>query len=173
MPFTPFHFGPALVLGLPFRKYIHAPTFVVANVIVDVEPFLVLFLGLRYPLHGYLHTFFLAFLLGLALGYAMFLLERVLHPLYKVFLLEADNLKLKSFMVAGVLGTMAHVLLDSPLYGDIRPFYPLTVNPLLNPALTVEVYSLCVWMGILGITYYVGLLAFSVYGRLRRKREHL
>jgi hypothetical protein len=24
MPFTPFHFGPALGLGLPLRKYVHA-----------------------------------------------------------------------------------------------------------------------------------------------------
>jgi len=168
MPFTPFHFGPALVLGLPFKKYVHAPTFIVANVIVDVEPFLVLLLGLRYPLHGHLHTFLFAFLVGLALGYVMFLLERVLHPLYKVFLLEADDvLTLKSFMVAGVLGTLLHVLLDSPLYADIRPFYPMTVNPLLNPALTLEVYSLCVCMGIAGIIYYVGLLVISAYGRLR------
>lgn len=173
MPFTPFHFGPALVLGLPFRKYFHAPTFIVANVIVDVEPFLVLLLGLRYPLHGYLHTFLSAFLVGLALGCVMFLLERVLHPLYRVFLLEADNgLTLKSFGVAGVFGTCLHVLLDSPLYADIRPFHPLTANPLLDPALTLGVYSLCVWMGIAGILYYLGLLAFSAYERLRKKRGH-
>ena len=173
MPFTPFHFGPALVLGLPFRKYFHAPTFMVANVIVDVEPFLVLLLGLRYPLHGYLHTFLSAFLVGLALGCVMFLLERVLHPLYRVFLLEADNgLTLKSFGVAGVFGTCLHVLLDSPLYADIRPFHPLTANPLLDPALTLGVYSLCVWMGIAGILYYLGLLAFSAYERLRKKRGH-
>jgi hypothetical protein len=173
MPFTPFHFGPALLLGLPLRKYVHAPTFIVANVIVDVEPFLVLVLGLRYPLHGYFHTFLLAFLVGLAFGYVMFLLERVIRPLYKVFLLEADNvLTLKSFVVAGVCGTWLHVLLDSPLYTDIRPFYPITANPLFNPALSLGVYSLCVWMGITGIIYYVGLLVFSVYGRLRTKREH-
>ena len=91
IPFTPFHFGPALGLGLPLRKYMHVPTFIVANVIVDIEPFLVLFLGLRYPLHGYLHTFGLAFFVGLALGYAMFLLERVLRPLYRMFLLEPSN----------------------------------------------------------------------------------
>ncbi len=174
MPFTPFHLGPALGLGLPFRKYVHAPTFIVANVIVDVEPFLVLFLGLRYPLHGYLHTFLLAFFVGLALGYVMFLLERVLHPLYKMFLLKADDdLKPRSFMVAGVLGTMFHVLLDSPLYTDIRPFYPITANPLLNPTLTQEVYSLCVWMGIFGIVYYVGLLAFLTYRKFKEKQQSL
>jgi len=174
MPFTPFHLGPALGLGLPLRKYMHAPTFIVANVIVDVEPFLVHLFGLRCPLQGYLHTFLSAFFVGLALGYAMFLLERILHPLYEGLLLKADNgLALKSFVVAGVFGTWLHVLLDSPLYTDMQPFYPITSNPLLNPALTLEVYSLCVAMGIFGMAYYLGLPALSVYGRFRRNREHL
>lgn len=168
MPFTPYHFGPALGLGLPLRKYMHSPTFILANVILDVEPFLVIFLGLNYPLHGYLHTFFLAFLAGLILGYAMFLLERFLHPFYKMFLLEPDDkLNLKSFMLAGTLGTTLHVLLDSPLYTDIQPVYPLAINPLYNPAWSSEVYSFCVWMGILGIIYYVGLLVFLIYKRIR------
>jgi membrane-bound metal-dependent hydrolase YbcI (DUF457 family) len=170
MPFTPFHLGPAVGLGLPLRKYIHTPTFILANVIVDVEPFLVLFLGLRYPLHGYLHTFLLAFLLGLALGYTMLLLEKPLHPLYEAFLLEpAINLNPKSFILAGVSGTMLHVLLDSPLYSDIQPFYPLTTNPLYNAALTLEIYIICVWTGIIGIVYYVGLLVFSAYKKLHQK----
>jgi len=164
MPFTPFHFGPALGLGLPFRKYIYVPTFLVANVIVDVEPFLVLYFRLSYPLHGYLHTFILAFLVGLALGYVMFLLERVFRPVYRLFLLEQiDMLNLKSFMVSGFSGTMLHVLLDSPLYDDIRPFYPLKANPLHNPALSLDVYSFCVWMGILGIIWYLGLLILSIH----------
>jgi len=170
MPFTPFHLGPALGLGLPLRRYVHVPTFILANVIVDVEPFLVLFLGLRYPLHGYFHTFLLALLTGLILGYAMLLLERFFQPLYKVFFLEtADNLNVKSFVVAGALGTTLHVLLDSPLYADIRPFYPLTINPLYNPTLSLEVYSVCVWMGILGIIYYAGLLVFSAYKKSHQK----
>lgn len=168
MPFTPYHLGPALGLGLPLRKYMHLPTFILANVIVDVEPFLVFVYGLRYPLHGYLHTFFLAFFVGLAIGYTMFLLERLLHPIYKVFLLEPDDrLRLRSFMVAGVLGTMLHVLLDSPLYDDIHPFYPLTINPLYNPTLSAEVYGICVWMGIFGIIYYAGLLIFLAYKKRR------
>jgi hypothetical protein len=163
MPFTPFHLGPALCLGLPLRKYMHAPTFIVANVILDIEPFLVLIFGLEYPLHGYFHTFLLAFFVGLALGYVMLLLERYLYPLYKALLLETDSrTRLKPFVLAGALGTMLHVLLDSPLYSDILPFYPLTANPLYNPALSSEVYSLCVWMGILGAVIYVGLLVYRL-----------
>ena len=71
-------------------------------------------------------------------------------------------------MVSGFLGTMFHILLDSPLYDDIRPFYPLKTNPLYNPILSFEVYSFCVWTGILGIVCYVSLLAPSIYRRVRR-----
>jgi hypothetical protein len=171
LPFMPFHFGPALGFGFPLRKYMHAPTFILANVIINVEPILVLSLGLRYPLHGYLHTFLFASFGGLALGYVMFLLERFLHPLYKVFLLESDEAQnLKSFFVAGLLGTMLHVLLDSPLYGEMHPFFPSTINPLYNPALSLEVYSFCVWMGIVGIIFYLGSFAFLSYKKLRNKR---
>jgi membrane-bound metal-dependent hydrolase YbcI (DUF457 family) len=171
VPFTPFHLGPALGFGLPFRRYIHVPTFIVANVIVDVEPFLVLSLGLRYPLHGYLHTFLLAFFAGLALGYTMFFIEKFFHTLYKMLLLEKDQkYNLRSFMLAGVLGTELHILLDSPLYGDIQPFFPITINPLYNPALTLVVYSFCVWMGMLGIVFYGYLLVSSAYKRFQKKR---
>jgi hypothetical protein len=85
MPFTPFHLGPALGLGLPLRKNVHVPTFIMANVILDVEPFLVLQFGLNYPLHGYLHTFLASLFAGLLFGYAMFILERFVQPLCKHF----------------------------------------------------------------------------------------
>lgn len=167
MPFTPFHLGPALGLGLPLRRYMHVPTFIVANVILDIEPFLVLQFRLNYPLHGYLHTFLAALFIGLLLGYTMFTLERFLKPIYKTLLLETGNsLNLKAFLLSGALGTWLHVLLDSPLYAEIQPFYPLTTNPLYNPALETEVYSLCVWMGIFGIIWYVSLLILLGYRKL-------
>jgi len=53
MPFTLFHLGPGLLL----LTYVDFPTFLVASVIVDIEPFLVLTLDLNYPLHGFLHPF--------------------------------------------------------------------------------------------------------------------
>ena len=176
MPFTPFHLGPALCLGLPFRKYIHTPTFILANVIVDVEPFLVLILGLypSYRLHGYAHTFVAAFVVGPALGYIMFLFERTFHPLYKTLLLQQERMRtLKPFIVAGISGIFLHVLLDSPLYSDIQPFFPSKATPLYNPDLSIEVYSLCVWLGILGIALYAGLSIFLIYrGKIRGKEQN-
>jgi hypothetical protein len=56
MPFTPYHLGPALFLGLLFLRFIDFPTFLIASVIMDVEPFLVLFFNLNYPLHGFFHS---------------------------------------------------------------------------------------------------------------------
>ena len=164
MPFTPYHFGLALALGLPLRRYLHAPTFIIASVILDVEPLLVLTLGLNYPLHGYMHTLIVALAVGALLGYVMFRLEGSFVSLYKQLLLETDaKIGLRSFMATGALGTVVHVLLDSPLYDDILPFYPLAVNPVYNPALSLEIYSVCVWMGAIGLIYYAALVGLSVY----------
>jgi hypothetical protein len=172
MPFTPFHLGPAFGLGLPFRKYLHVPTFIVANVILDVEPFLVLFLGLRYPLHGIFHTFLLALFVGLAFGYTMFLLEKFMHNFFRGLLLEPNGkLGLKSFMAAGVLGTTLHTLLDALLYSEMQPFYPLTINPLYNPSLSTTIYNICVWLGIIGIIYYMYLLVFRRYMHVHLKSQ--
>ncbi len=38
MPFTPFHFGPSAVIALPLNRYIDIPTFLLANIAVDIEP---------------------------------------------------------------------------------------------------------------------------------------
>ena len=168
MPFTPFHFGPALCLGIPLRKHIHAPTFILANVILDIEPLLVLAIGLNYPLHGYLHTFIAAVGVGVAFGFTMFFLERTMHPLYKTLLLEPEaSFKKSQFIIAGVLGTMLHVLFDAPLYLEIKPFYPLTVNPLYGSFSSLQIYLLCVWMGVLGIIFY-SLLIVCEYKRWRK-----
>jgi hypothetical protein len=161
VPFTPFHFGPAFGLGLPLRRYLHVPTFLVANVMVDVEPIVVLILELNYPLHGYLHTFIFASLMGLALGYVMFNLDRVLFSTYKFLRLDSeDNQSMKTFIVTGVSGAIFHVLLDSPLYSDIRPLYPFALNPFYDPSFSLAMYSFCVWMGIVGLVYYIGKIIY-------------
>ncbi len=125
MPFTPFHLGPALAVGLPTRKYFHAPTFILATVVLDIEPLLVLVLGLNYPLHGYLHTLVLALVVGLLLGFVMFKLEGFISPFYRKVKLETDKpLKVGSFLSAGVFGTVLHVLFDAFLYSEMEPFFP-------------------------------------------------
>ena len=132
------------------------PTFILGNVVLDVEGFLVMVFGLNYPLHGYLHTLLLATAVGLMLGFVMFKLEAPFQPFYRKIQLETSRpLKLKSFLLAGVFGTVLHVMFDAFLYPEMLPFFPLTINPLLNFMSSLEVYLLCFWLGIFGIAYYV------------------
>ncbi len=156
--------GPALAFGLPLRKYVHLPTFIVANVILDVEPLLVLVFGLNYPLHGYLHTFLSALGVGLLLAFVMFKLEKPLNGFYLKLQLETSkSLPLKSFLFAGVFGAALHVLFDSLLY-SMNPLFPLIGNPMLNFKLSSSmVYLSCVWLGILGLTWYGIIFAYSLY----------
>ncbi|WP_185836490.1 metal-dependent hydrolase [Candidatus Korarchaeum cryptofilum] len=146
----------------------HLPTLLVASVAPDIEPFLVILLGLNYPLHGYLHTFLAAIPYGVLIGYAMSLLERPLSPLYRSLLLE-DRVSESSFLLAGVIGTLSHVLLDSPLYGDIRPFYPIEENPLYNPSLPI--HEFCVLTLLIGALMYLIILMRASIHRASNSRD--
>jgi hypothetical protein len=171
MPFTFFHLGPSLAVGLPMRKYLHVPTFIVGNVILDIEGLLVMVLGLNYPLHGYLHTLLFASIVGAILGFVMFKVEKPMQPLYRKIQLETNScMGVKSFLFAGIFGTVLHVLFDTLLYREMMPFFPLTINPFVDFGLSMSlVYDVCVWLGIFGIGYYVVLFAYSIYKKPRKK----
>jgi hypothetical protein len=172
MPFTPFHFGPGLFFGIPLRKYIHAPTFILANVLLDIEPLIVLITGINYPLHGYLHTLAAAIGVGAFFGMVMFVLERSMRPVYLKLLLEPDTKFSKlQFVTAGVSGTLLHVLLDSPLYSDIKPFFPHIANPLFGATFSIDIYLLSFWLGIFGIAFYIVLLIVSAYKKRRTNHQ--
>jgi membrane-bound metal-dependent hydrolase YbcI (DUF457 family) len=101
----------------------------------------------------------------------MFFLERPMHPLYKRLLLETEApFKKSQFIIAGILGAMLHVLFDAPLYWEIKPFYPLTVNPLYGSVSSLEIYLLSFWMGVIGIIFYLTLILFRTYKRVRKPR---
>ncbi len=159
MPFTLLHLGPALTIGIPLRRHIHLPTFIIASIIIDVEPLIVIATSVDYPLHGYLHTFLLAVILGLILGFLIYRLDKVLARLWSLILMEpAKELSMKSTMASGTLGTLIHVLLDSPLYEDIRPLFPLSINPLYNPGISYLIHEVCIAMCVIGLLMYLYII---------------
>lgn len=80
MPLAPFHLGPALAVGLPLRNVLHAPTFILANIILDIEPFLVVYFNVYYyPRHGCAHTFLVALVIGFSTSLAMYASRMILH----------------------------------------------------------------------------------------------
>ncbi|MEM3833513.1 MAG: hydrolase [Thermoprotei archaeon] len=158
MPFTPFHLSPALAVGLPLRKYIHALTFIVADIVVDIEPFLVLLCNINYSLYGYAHTFIGALLIVLTLSYTMYIFKNSLNNIFRTSKLVIQEQKFTSYAVAGVSGTFLHVLLNSPLYSDIKPLYPLNINPLFNPEITLDIYTACTLLLLAGLVIYLIIL---------------
>ncbi len=129
MPFTPFHFGPGSLVGLPLNRYLDFPVFILANVAVDIEPLAVMVFDLNYPVHGYFHTFLFGSLVGVTWAFLAWPFRGIFEKLMNLFRVEYSTDILK-MLISGVLGVWLHVLFDAPLYTDIKPFFPLTDNPL-------------------------------------------
>lgn len=146
MPFTPYHLGPGLFVGLLLLSFIDFPTFLVASVIVDVEPFLVLALNLNYPLHGFFHSLLGGTLLALPLALVMYRIRDKFSPLLSFFKLE-QKVSFKRVLAAALSGIYIHILLDSRGYTDIQPFYPSNYNPLLTTGIFagLDAYIFCIW----------------------------
>ena len=153
MPLTPFHLGPALFAGMVFFRFVNLPSFLAANVIVDLEPFFVLLFGLDYPLHGFFHSLAGGSLVALAL---FFVMVRVNEPVQKVmgyFGLRQDT-DVRSIGIGCFSGVYFHILLDCFLYTDIKPFFPSGFNPVYGWFSGYEVYLFCVVSLVLGVLAY-------------------
>lgn len=165
MPFTPLHLGPALFFGMVLLRYIDLPTFLVANVIVDIEPLVILTFGLYrtdslgLSLHGLFHSFLGGTLAALLLALVMIRMRGYLEPLMRLVGLEQVSSP-RSVYAAALSGVYMHILLDSRLYADIRPFYPFSYNPFLGGmAAALGVWWFCIVTGLIGVALLVFRLA--------------
>ncbi len=161
MPLTPFHLGPALLLGVIAPRRLDLPTLLVASVVIDVRAALVLFGPLDGPVHGILTTFLGATGVAVALAAGVRLLpetvDRWLDPVR--FGGDGDT---TAVLAAALVGTYSHVLLDSMLYADARPFYPIDVNPFLaGPVGYAAVYGSCLVAGSVGVGLAIGRLCWD------------
>ncbi|MGQ9781842.1 MAG: hypothetical protein ACUVQ8_06305 [Nitrososphaeria archaeon] len=156
MPLTPFHLGPALFFGLLLFEYVSLPAFLIANVVLDVEPMLVLFLGLDYPMHGFLHSFLGGSIVAVVLSPIMVALNGSFQKALSRFRLK-QKLSHRSVWFSSFSGIYLHILLDSPLYSDIRPFFPLNINPFYGGSISagLEVYGFCVFSFVAAVGLYV------------------
>lgn len=129
MPFTPFHFGPALLVGYPLRRRIDFGTFLLANVITDVRATLVFFDVLSAPRHGMVHNSYLgAFVVALGLAGSVLLFARQYPTTAHEISSRPESVT--AVTLASVAGTWLHTTLDAFHHPDMQPFYPLPGNPL-------------------------------------------
>ncbi|MHA1458537.1 MAG: hypothetical protein ACTSQR_02615 [Promethearchaeota archaeon] len=156
MPFTPFHFGPGLFISLTFLSFIDIPTFLIASVIIDIEPFLVLIFDLNYPLHGFFHSFLGGFIVAVLLSMVMSKSRRYFTPLITFFKIE-QSISFKKIVISSLCGIFVHILLDSPIYVDIQPFFPFELNPFYRSTIwpgLIE-YIICIWCFVGAIFVYI------------------
>ncbi len=146
MPLTPFHIGPGLFIPLLLFNIINLPTFLIASVVVDVEPILVLSLALQYPLHGFLHSFLGGSIVALVLAVVMFRFRKFFSQAMSFFKLE-QKWSIASISIASFSGIYLHLFLDAQMHHDMQPFFPLAGNPFLDQSslsgLIPEIF--CVW----------------------------
>jgi len=162
MPFTPFHFSVHACVAFPLLRKINFPVFILINVILDIEPLLVILFNFDYPVHGYAHTFLGATFLGFLWG----LIGNSFDSLGKTIM---KNLKLKHYsglkscLISGITGGWLHVLFDAPLYTDIKPFFPALNNPLYGLIDIPVMYVLCTLLFVPAYILYALKIRKSYY----------
>lgn len=154
MPFTPFHFGPGILFGILLLRHLDLPALLVASVVVDLEPLIVITTGANYPLHGFFHTFLGGTLVAAVLSLAMYRLSGCTSIIARAFGIRQTPSP-RSVAAASFLGVYSHLLLDAPLYGDIKPFFPITSNPLFFPEVAGAIYASC------AVAFLIGMLAYA------------
>jgi len=153
MPFTPYHFGPALLLSVLLFPFLDVTTVMIASVILDLEPITILILGLPLPLHGFFHTYLGATIVALALSAMIWPFRSYLNQITSFFGLHQKS-NSRNIILASLVGVYFHIFLDSFLYVEMIPFYPLLGNPFLGVVSSGSVYMFCVIAGLFGIVSY-------------------
>jgi membrane-bound metal-dependent hydrolase YbcI (DUF457 family) len=147
MPFTPFHFGPGYLIKSFFVKRFHFLAFVVSQVLIDCETAYNIF-AVNARLHSFLHTY-----LGSLVVIPLSLL--VVWGLYqlsflKKYLIEEFNVKV--VLASLLVGTWSHVLLDSIMHSDVRPFWPVDSKNIFDELIGVRaLHILCFVCGAVGM----------------------
>jgi membrane-bound metal-dependent hydrolase YbcI (DUF457 family) len=75
----------------------------------------------------------------------------------------------KNILLASLSGIYIHILLDSRMHRDIRPFYPLDFNPFLSDSTLDgwDVHVLCVWC-LMGAAVIYVIRLFLIWRRTKK-----
>lgn len=141
------------MIGLSLFKIFDFPALLIASVIIDIEPFSVLLFNLDYPLHGFFHSFLGGSMVAGFIAAAVYFLKNDIKKLMAFFKLAQDS-SFKKILWTSLFGVYFHILLDSSLYTDIKPFYPLTINPFYGLFSAEQIYLFS------GLSFFVAILIY-------------
>ena len=163
VPLTPFHFGPSALVGLPLGKRVDLPAFLLANVVIDLEPAAAIFFNAPIAVHGPLHSWTVGPIVGALWGWLAFQLRPHFSPLMRRLRLPCAP-TLAVSVISGALGFAFHVLLDAFMHADLKLFWPMMYNPLLHRVSSTDVYRFS------ALAFLPALLIYSVIAVRRRSK---
>jgi len=167
MPFTALHIGPALLVALLVYPLLDTPTLLVASIVIDFEPLLVILLSLPQPLHGPYHSLTVSTPIGVAVAVSMYLMRGFTSRyMERLGLPQGDDVR--GYLAASLIGVWGHVLLDSFLYSEMSLIYPWQWNPLLGLVSYGTIFNVCLISFPLAVIVYllrVTLMAWVSNGR--------
>lgn len=158
MPITPFHGGIGLACKGPLGRRFSFTIFALTQVVIDLESAYYLWSG-QHPVHRFLHTFFGASLVGvfvatIARPWCESLLRvggRMLGHERPAWLDLQPHISLRTAAWSAVVGVLGHVIPDSIMHADARPFAPFAdANPLLDLVPLEALHGGLVMLGVLG-----------------------
>lgn len=170
MPVTPFHLGPAYLVKVIFTKYFSFRIFLLTQIIIDSESIFFL-LNDNYPFHRTLHTFLGSLGVFLFCIYPGVLITVFLSKIwnnwvgkFNFFKIKNINISYKSAVLGALFGSTSHILLDSIMHYDMKPYYPFNkLNQFLNLVGYLELHFFCFICGLIGFIIY--LKHKSVYAK--------
>ena len=154
MPFTPFHFGPGILIKGIIPRQFSLSVFALANIAMDVEPLYHILRG-DTQLHGASHTLIGAASICAATALAAPSVITHAWQWFQKFHVDAVSFapvtRLQAW-VGALLGTLSHLLLDGTMHRDMYLLLPFSdANPLLKPEWTQNVYLGCLLAGAIGL----------------------
>ena len=154
MPITPLHFGINGTVAAISPSRIDIGACIFSNILLDIQPFLVIFFGTNIQLHGISHTLLFAIIASI-----------LFFSLYGLAVKKVFNIKkpLSAFILGGVIGSILHIALDSFYHGDVKPFYPFSNINFAH----FEVADIIVILGLIGfITFFIFLMIRYFWRRI-------
>jgi len=151
MPITPFHFGPGAALKAVAPERISFLSFVIANVLIDIEPIYYI-TAKQYPWHRFFHTYVGASLVSIAAVILVVVCSAISKKFFPDLLEKVFSSSIGATIFGAILGSFSHVVLDSFMHKDIRPPAPFSQdNTLLGVISLSSLHWFCVCAGVFGI----------------------
>lgn len=156
MPFTPFHFGPGLLIK-SFAQKFSLTIFIFSQIIMDLEP-LYFILTSNPPVHRFLHTFagsHAVVLISVIAGKPI--CEFSLRIFSKIMRFKQEvKISWAAAFVSALVGAYSHVFMDCLMHRDMNPLYPFSaINPILHLVSLSSLHWFCAASFALGSIVYL------------------